>query len=120
MIREIVDYFKNCLELEPEENISSSIAWFVGSQIDNKDCTEKFTKEGYWEHGFDDKYLDEVKSMKEGDLLAIKATYTRKKGLPFETFSNTTSVMAIKANGIIKENPCDGKKVYVNWKGLDF
>ena len=116
---EIVDYFKNCLELEPEENISSSIAWFVGSQIDNKDCTEKFIKEGYWEHGFDDKYLDEVKSMKEGDLIAIKATYTRKNGLPFETFSNTTSVMAIKANGIIKENPGDGKKVYVNWNKVE-
>ena len=57
--------------------------------------------------------------MKEGDLIAIKATYTRKKGLPFETFSNTTSVMAIKAKGVIKENPGDGKKVYVNWDKVE-
>ena len=88
----------------------------MGSVIDNEDLTNEFVEQGYWEHGFNDKYHDDVRSMEVGDLIAIKATYTRKKGLPFETFENTTSVMSIKATGVIEENPGDGKKIYVSWE----
>ena len=57
--------------------------------------------------------------MKEGDQIAIKAAYTRKKGLPFETYSNMTSVMSIKATGGIEENLGDGKKILVNWNNVE-
>ena len=116
---EIVDYFKTCYELEPKQNQDIRPSWFVGAVIDNKDLTNEFIEGGYWEHGFDEKYHDHVHSMKEGDQIAIKAAYTRKKGLPFETYSNMTSVMSIKATGVIEENLGDGKKILVNWNKVE-
>ena len=53
--------------------------------------------------------------MKEGDLIAIKAAHTQKNDLPFKTYDKFASVMAIKAIGTIKDNPGDGKKVFVSW-----
>ena len=116
---EIVDYFKTCYELEPKQNQDTRPSWFVGAVIDNKDLTNEFIEGGYWEHGFDEKYHDYVHSMKEGDQIAIKAAYTRKKGLPFKTYSNITSVMSIKATGVIEENLGDGKKILVNWNKVE-
>ena len=116
---EIVDYFKTCYELETKQNQDTRPSWFVGAVIDNKDLTNDFIEGGYWEHGFDEKYHDHVHSMKEGAQIAIKAAYTRKKGLPFETYSNMTSVMSIKATGVIKENLGDGKKILVNWNKVE-
>ena len=116
---EIVDYFKTCYELEPKQTQDKRPSWFVGAVIDNKDLTNEFIEGGYWEHGFDEKYHDHVHSMKEGDQIAIKAAYTRKKGLPFETYSNMTSVMSIKATGVIEENLGDGKKILVNWNKVE-
>ena len=116
---EIVDYFKTCYELEPKRTQDKRPSWFVGAVIDNKDLTNEFIEGGYWEHGFDEKYHDHVHSMKEGDQIAIKAAYTRKKGLPFETYSNMTSVMSIKATGVIEENLGDGKKILVNWNKVE-
>ena len=116
---EIVDYFKTCYELELKQNQDTRPSWFVGALIDNKDLTNEFIEGGYWEHGFDEKYHDHVHSMKEGDQIAIKAAYTRKKGLPFETYSNMTSVMSIKATGVIEENLGDGKKILVNWNKVE-
>ena len=116
---EIVDYFKTCYELEPKQNQDIRPSWFVGAVIDNKDLTNEFIEGGYWEHGFDEKYHDHVHSMKEGDQIAIKAAYTRKKGLPFKTYSNMTSVMSIKATGVIEENLGDGKKILVNWNKVE-
>ena len=113
---EIIEYFKTCYANDPQKDREIRPAWFVGSVIDNEDLTNEFVEQGYWEHGFNDKYHDDVRSMEVGDLIAIKATYTRKKGLPFETFENTTSVMSIKATGVIEENPGDGKKIYVSWE----
>ncbi|MBE3719945.1 hypothetical protein HJ202_05540 [Vibrio parahaemolyticus] len=57
------------------------VAWFVGASYDNgsDDQTERFLQEGIWENGYDDKYIDEVRSMKPGDRIAIKSAYTRKK-----------------------------------------
>ena len=116
---EIVDYFKTCYEPEPKQTQDKRPSWFVGAVIDNKDLTNEFIEGGYWEHGFDEKYHDHVHSMKEGDQIAIKAAYTRKKGLPFETYSNMTSVMSIKATGVIEENLGDGKKILVNWNKVE-
>ena len=98
---------------------SSSPCWFVGALMGKKDQLEEFLQGRYWEHGFEDKYLDIVRSMRVGERIAIKAAYTRKQNLPFESWSNTTSVMAIKAIGVIKENSGNGKRIEVKWQKID-
>ena len=98
---------------------SSTPCWFVGATIGKEDLLERFVQGGYWEHGFEDKYLDIVRSMRVGESIAIKAAYTRTKNLPFESWSNRTSVMAIKAIGVIKENSGNGKRVEVRWQKID-
>ena len=95
-------------------------SWFVGASYGkNNDQTPRFLDEGIWENGYDDRNLDLVRSMQPGDPIAIKATYTRKRDLPFDNRGNTVSVMAIKAVGTITENLNDGKRVRVNWTRLD-
>ncbi|MGY8904406.1 MAG: hypothetical protein ACKVIH_07660 [Burkholderiales bacterium] len=75
--------------------------------------------EGIWENGYDDKHLDVVRSMRTGDRIAIKSSYTRKHGLPFESPGQAVSVMAIKAIGTITENLNDGKRVKVDWTKVE-
>ena len=95
---------------EPRSN------WFVGASYGGTDDqTPRFLREGIWENGYDDKYLDLVRSMRPGDRIAIKSTYIRKHGLPFENRGNLVSVMALKAIGTITENLNDGKRVRVDW-----
>ncbi|MFC0200164.1 AAA family ATPase [Paracoccus rhizosphaerae] len=53
--------------------------------------------------------------MRPGDRIAIKSSYTRKHGLPFDNRGSTVSVMAIKAIGTITSNLDDGKHVRVDW-----
>ena len=93
--------------------------WFVGSIYDGTaDQTERFLQEGIWENGYEDKYLDAVKSIRPGDRIAIKASYTRKKNLPFDSRDNTVSVMAIKAVGTVTENLGDGRVLKVDWQPM--
>ena len=95
---------------EPDSN------WFVGATYHgNEDQTQRFLHEGIWENGYDDKYRDQVRSMRAGDRIAIKSSYTRTHDLAFENRGNAVSVMAIKAVGTITENLNDGKRVRVNW-----
>src|SRR5258708_15001259 len=98
----------------------SQTTWFVGAMYGGADDqTPRFLAEGIWENGYDDKYLDLVRSMRPGDRIAIKSSYTRKHGLPFDNRGQTVSVMAIKAIGTITENLNDGKLVRVNWTKID-
>jgi 5-methylcytosine-specific restriction protein B len=53
--------------------------------------------------------------MRPGDRIAIKSSYTRKHGLPFDNPHQAVSVMSIKAVGTITENLNDGKRVRVKW-----
>ena len=86
--------------------------WFVGSIYDGTaDQTERFLQEGIWENGYEDKYLDTVRSIRPGDRIAIKASYTRKKNLPFNSRGNTASVMAIKAVGTVERSIGKAKRV---------
>ena len=95
---------------EPDSN------WFVGATYGgNEDQTPRFLQEGIWENGYDDKYLDLVRSMRPGDRIAIKSSYTRKRDLQFDNRGNSVSVMAIKAVGKITGNLNDGKRVRVDW-----
>ena len=94
--------------------------WFVGAMYDRSDDQmPRFLNEGIWENGYEDKYLDIVRSMRPGDRIAIKSSYTRKFGLPFDNRGQAVSVMAIKAIGTITENVNDGKRVRVNWTKVE-
>ena len=94
--------------------------WFVGATWDgNDDQTPRFLSEGIWENGYDDEYLDLVRSMRLGDRIAIKSRYIRKNDLPFDNRGFSVSVMVIKAIGTIIENLDDGKRVRVDWEKQD-
>ena len=91
-------------------------SWFVGASDGGaEDQTSRFLQEGIWETGYDDRNLDQVRTMRAGDRIAIKSTYTRKHDLPFDNRGASVSVMEIKATGTITENPNDGKRVQVEW-----
>ena len=56
--------------------------WMVGaywSESDPQDQTERFLKEGIWENGYKDKFLEDVRSICTGDRIAIKSTFTRRR-----------------------------------------
>ncbi len=98
------------------EGAGAQACWFVGSVYDEtEDQTSRFIDKGIWENGYTDKYIDLVKSIKKGDRIAIKASYTRKNSLPFDNRRQTVSAMAIKAIGIVTENSGDGRNLKVAW-----
>ncbi|TXK61004.1 McrB family protein [Alkalisalibacterium limincola] len=101
---------------DTKSGISSSTTWFVGASYgQNDDQLSRFLSDGIWENGYEDRHLDLVRSMRPGDRIAIKSSYTRKHDLPFESRGHTASVMAIKAIGIITANVGDGRQVKVDW-----
>jgi 5-methylcytosine-specific restriction protein B len=91
----------------PKKPIPSDVTyWMVGAYwhgSDPADQTERFLRDGIWENGYEDKYLDLVGQMKAGDRIAIKAAVTQKEGLPFDAGGRTVSKMLIKATGTIVE-----------------
>ena len=94
--------------------------WFVGAAFDRwKDQTDRFLRDGVWENGYDDRYLDHVKSIEPGDRIAIKSTYTKKRGLTFDNRGKSTSTMAIKATGVVTENIGDGRNLLVQWTPME-
>jgi len=96
-------------------------AWFVGAAFGGgtDDNADRFVREGVWEHRFRDRWIDEVKSIHVGDRIAIKSTYTKKYGLPFDNRGHPVSVMAIKATGIVTGNPGDGRRLAVDWTPIE-
>lgn len=94
--------------------------WFVGASYGGTDDQmPRFLAEGIWENGYDDKLLDVVRSMRSGERIAIKSSYTRKHRLPFDSRGRAVSVMGIKAVGAITENLNDGKRVKVEWAKVE-
>ncbi|MBX6153872.1 AAA family ATPase [Pseudomonas aeruginosa] len=94
--------------------------WFVGASYGGTDDQmPRFLAEGIWENGYDDKLLDVVRSMRPGERIAIKSSYTRKHGLPFDSRGRAVSVMGIKAVGTITKNLNDGKRVKVDWAKVE-
>ncbi len=94
--------------------------WFVGASYGGTDDQmPRFLAEGIWENGYDDKLLDVVRSMRPGERIAIKSTYTRKHGLSFNSRGRAVSVMGIKAIGTITQNLNDGKRVKVDWARVE-
>ena len=106
------------------ENTEQRPYWFVGASYGGtEDQTERFLREGIWENGWgvygDDRLFGKVNSMRPGDRIAIKSTYIRKNGLPFDNNGKYVSTMAIKAVGTIIENSGDGCLVHVNWTPVE-
>lgn len=97
-----------------------STTWFVGVSYGGRDDQlPRFLSEGIWENGYQDKHLELVKSMRPGERIAAKSSYTRKHGLPFDNRGLSVSVMAIRAVGTITENLNDGRRVKVKWTKVD-
>ncbi len=104
---------------EIKENKSTDkneYAWYVGATGNYTDFSDKFIQEGRWENGYDNKYYDQVNSIKVGDKIVIKAAYTKKRGLPFNNHGRTVGVMGIKAIGTVTKNYYDGKHLDVSWQ----
>lgn len=80
------------------EGVGARACWFVGASYGGTgDQTPRFLEDGIRENGYQDKYLDAMKSVQVGDRIAIKSSYIRKFDLPFYNHRQTVSVMAIKA-----------------------
>lgn len=90
--------------------------WFVGAVHNGIDQTSRFIEEGVWEVNTKGKQADLIKTIKAGERIAIKSTYTRKNGVPFESRGHIVSVMAIKAIGTVVENLEDGGSLKVDWE----
>jgi len=102
------------------ESTGAQASWFVGASYGGTDDQmPRFLSDGIWENGYEDKHLDVVRSMRPGDRIAIKSSYTRKHGLPFDNRGQAVSVMAIKAIGTITANLNDGKRVRVDWTKVE-
>lgn len=83
-------------------------AFWKGTNPENQ--MDRFRKNGIWENGFDDKYLEKVKAVKKGDKIAAKSTYTRKEN------GKTISVLEILGIGEVVSNPGNGTLLKVNWE----
>lgn len=77
-----------------------------------EDQMPRFLSEGIWQNKSEDQI---VRRMKPGDRIALKASFVRKRGLPFDVGGKPVSVMRIKATGTILENLGDGLTVKVAW-----
>ncbi len=96
-------------------------AWFVGASFGDKDQTEGFIQDGIWECGPVEKYRDLLASIRPGDRIAIKSSFTRKNKneLPFDNRGEYVSVMRIKATGIVVDNLGGGRSLLVDWTPIN-
>lgn len=91
--------------------------WFLSAKFSGGlDQTERFIKMGIWENGYENKFLNIVRSISVGDQVAIKSTYNLKNNLPFNNKGQSVSVMEIKAIGIVTKNHQDGKLLEIDWQ----
>lgn len=91
--------------------------WFAGAVWNGtEDQLDRFLAEGIWQNGTHDKFGALILTMKPGDKIAIKSSFVRKYGLPFENKGKPVSGMKIKAIGTIVANRGDGLTVDVEWQ----
>ena len=103
---------------KPPQIADSADVWFVGAWwqgVEPADQTARFLAEGVWINGYEDKYLDDVKAIKAGDQIVIKASATQGADLPFDYQGKIASKMIIKAIGTVVANRQDGRTVEVEW-----
>lgn len=106
----------------PQDHVQpdSTQYWFVGAMWGDGegDQMPRFLQEGIWQNGYEEKFAEQVRAMKLGDRIAIKASFARKHGVPFENKGQTVSAMKIKAIGMVTRNHDDGRTVSVAWEPL--
>lgn len=91
------------------EKIQYYCVGFTWKGYDPENQLPRFIKEGIWENGFDNKYIERVNSVPIGSRLAAKTTYTRKED------DETISILLIHATGTVIQNSEDGKRLKVKW-----
>lgn len=103
---------------EERDALQQAPYWFVGASYGGRDDqADRFLTEGIWDIGTpSDRQREQILRMRPGERIAIKATYVRRNGLPFENRGRTVSVMQIKAIGVITANAGDGRSVSVAWE----
>lgn len=103
--------------VEPME-IADRNYWFVGAAYGRtEDQTERFLREGIWHvDSPTDRQRDQVRAMRPGERIAIKATFVQRDNLRFDSRGRHVSVMRIKARGVIREASADGETVLVDWE----
>ena len=88
------------------KNITNK-CYSVGAYWDGIDQLNRFIKENIWEKGYtDNSYSDIINKINTNDLIIIKSTF-RKAGL---------SYLRVKAIGLVRFNPKNGAKLYVDWR----
>lgn len=91
--------------------------WFAGALWNGTDDQlDRFLADGIWQNGTHDKFGALIMTMRPGDKIAIKSSFVRKYGLPFENKGKPVSGMKIKAIGTIVANRGDGLTVDVEWQ----
>jgi 5-methylcytosine-specific restriction protein B len=100
---------------QPQAGDLSVAIYLVGSIIHKSNQIRRFLSQGLWEHDGASEFLERVRDIRPGDRIVIKASYVRKRGLPFDNHGRGVSVMAIKATGTVTQNPGDGCRVQVEW-----
>jgi internalin A len=79
--------------------------FLAGSLWDDIDQASRFYENNIWENGYEDKFLDIIISVREGDIIFLKSTFQ----------SDSISYLRIKAVGVVLKNPKNGIELYVNW-----
>lgn len=92
---------------EYKENIKYYLLGAFWKNHNPEDMSATFIKESIWKNGFETELVDDVNRVPEGSYVAIKASYTR---------ARTTSVMMIKARGIVQKNMQDGHVLEIEWE----
>lgn len=93
-----------------EKNKQYYCVGFVWNDPEPQNQLPRFQKEGIWENGYDDKFIEKVKSISAGSQIAAKTTFTQKKS------GKTISILKVHAIGTVISNPGDGKILKVEWK----
>lgn len=92
-----------------KEAVNYYCVGFYWKGTDPENQLPRFQKEGIWENGFEDKYIEQVNNVLVGSKIAAKTSYTRKEK------GKTISVLEVHGLGTVKENLKDGKTLKVDW-----
>jgi 5-methylcytosine-specific restriction protein B len=112
------------LPVSEEDNLpqlpSDPIYWFGGAVWEGtEDQLTRFLAEGIWQNGYTgDEFYQLVGTMRPGEKIAVKSSFVRKHGLPFDAGGRSVSAMRIKATGTIVENMGDGQTLRVAWNPI--
>lgn len=84
-----------------------TIKYFIGGAAwsETGDQAERFIRNGVWENGYKDRFLDEVNAIPESSRFAIKSTYAK----------DSESILRIKAIGTVTHNHRDGRELDITW-----